>query len=66
MLGVADRTLSSHHRNRLPVFRWRDIIFEAMTKEDAATRLVDAVRGCIVGGAIGDSMGGPFEGQEAF
>lgn len=27
------------------------------------TRLSDRARGCIFGGAIGDSMGGPFEGQ---
>jgi len=25
--------------------------------------LSDRVRGCIVGGAVGDAMGGPFEGQ---
>jgi len=27
------------------------------------TTLSDRVRGCIVGGAVGDAMGGPFEGQ---
>ena len=30
-----------------------------MTKQ----QIVDRVRGCIVGGAIGDAMGGPFEGR---
>jgi ADP-ribosylglycohydrolase len=30
-----------------------------MIKED----LIDRARGCILGGAIGDAMGGPFEGQ---
>lgn len=34
-----------------------------MTTEDASTRLADSVRGCIIGGAIGDAMGGPFEGK---
>ncbi len=34
-----------------------------MTSENAATRLGDRVRGCIIGGAIGDAMGGPFEGK---
>src|SRR5262245_24326023 len=28
-----------------------------------ATQLGDRARGCIIGGAIGDAMGGPFEGQ---
>lgn len=28
-----------------------------------ATALLDRVRGCIIGGAIGDAMGGPFEGH---
>jgi ADP-ribosyl-[dinitrogen reductase] hydrolase len=31
--------------------------------QDHATQLHDRVRGCILGGAIGDAMGGPFEGQ---
>src|ERR1700739_4852639 len=31
--------------------------------ESAATQLGDRARGCIIGGAIGDAMGGPFEGQ---
>ncbi|HEX6176131.1 MAG TPA: ADP-ribosylglycohydrolase family protein [Candidatus Binatia bacterium] len=31
--------------------------------EGGATRLGDRARGCILGGAIGDAMGGPFEGQ---
>lgn len=26
-------------------------------------RLIDRVRGCIIGGVVGDAMGGPFEGQ---
>lgn len=34
-----------------------------MTSENAATRLADRARGCIIGGAIGDAMGGPFEGK---
>jgi ADP-ribosyl-[dinitrogen reductase] hydrolase len=34
-----------------------------MTSENAATRLADRIRGCIIGGAIGDAMGGPFEGK---
>ena len=29
-----------------------------------APRLRDRARGCILGGAIGDAMGGPFEGQQ--
>jgi ADP-ribosylglycohydrolase len=32
--------------------------------ESGATGLGDRVRGCILGGAIGDAMGGPFEGQQ--
>ena len=28
-----------------------------------ATRLSDSIRGCIIAGAIGDALGGPFEGQ---
>lgn len=31
--------------------------------QNAATRLADRARGCILAGAIGDAMGGPFEGQ---
>ena len=31
--------------------------------ESEATGLGDRARGCILGGAIGDAMGGPFEGQ---
>jgi ADP-ribosylglycohydrolase len=31
--------------------------------ESAASQLSDRARGCIIGGAIGDAMGGPFEGQ---
>jgi ADP-ribosyl-[dinitrogen reductase] hydrolase len=27
------------------------------------SKLSDRVRGCIIGGAVGDAMGGPFEGQ---
>ncbi|HSS20363.1 MAG TPA: ADP-ribosylglycohydrolase family protein [Pyrinomonadaceae bacterium] len=34
-----------------------------MTESVAATELKDRARGCIIGGAIGDAMGGPFEGQ---
>jgi hypothetical protein len=33
--------------------------------ESGATQLGDRARGCILGGAIGDAMGGPFEGQPA-
>ena len=32
--------------------------------QSAATQLGDRARGCILGGAIGDAMGGPFEGQQ--
>lgn len=32
-------------------------------RETRATQLADRARGCILGGAIGDAMGGPFEGQ---
>jgi ADP-ribosylglycohydrolase len=32
-------------------------------QEGMASSLRDRVRGCILGGAIGDAMGGPFEGQ---
>ncbi len=31
--------------------------------ESGSTALSDRARGCIFGGAIGDAMGGPFEGQ---
>jgi len=31
--------------------------------ENAGTQLRDRARGCILAGAIGDAMGGPFEGQ---
>jgi ADP-ribosylglycohydrolase len=31
--------------------------------DSATTQLGDRARGCILGGAIGDAMGGPFEGQ---
>jgi ADP-ribosylglycohydrolase len=31
--------------------------------ESDATQLSDRARGCVLGGAIGDAMGGPFEGQ---
>ena len=29
----------------------------------SAARLVNRVRGCLIGGVIGDALGGPFEGQ---
>ena len=32
-------------------------------RENGATQLGDRARGCIIAGAIGDAMGGPFEGQ---
>ena len=32
-------------------------------QEGTASSLRDRARGCILGGAIGDAMGGPFEGQ---
>ena len=32
--------------------------------ESGPLELCDRVRGCILGGAIGDAMGGPFEGQQ--
>jgi len=32
-------------------------------RENGATQLGDRARGCILGGAIGDALGGPFEGQ---
>jgi ADP-ribosyl-[dinitrogen reductase] hydrolase len=32
-------------------------------RETRATQLADRALGCILGGAIGDAMGGPFEGQ---
>jgi ADP-ribosylglycohydrolase len=32
-------------------------------RQTSATKLADRARGCIIGGAIGDAMGGPFEGQ---
>jgi len=32
-------------------------------QETRATQLTDRARGCILGGAIGDAMGCPFEGQ---
>src|SRR5262245_33012240 len=28
------------------------------------TRIRDRIRGCLLAGAIGDAMGGPFEGQQ--
>ena len=33
-------------------------------RETRSTQLADRARGCILGGAIGDAMGGPFEGQQ--
>ena len=36
---------------------------ERMT-ESGSVQLYDRARGCILGGAIGDAMGGPFEGQK--
>lgn len=32
-------------------------------RQTSPTKLADRARGCILGGAIGDAMGGPFEGQ---
>lgn len=34
-----------------------------MLMPESGTGLGDRARGCLLGGAIGDSMGGPFEGQ---
>lgn len=34
-----------------------------MRENEALMNLGDRARGCILGGAIGDAMGGPFEGQ---
>lgn len=33
------------------------------TQDDRLARIRDRAHGCIVGGAIGDAMGGPFEGR---
>src|SRR5689334_6411810 len=35
----------------------------SVSHDDVPALVRDRARGCILGGAIGDAMGGPFEGQ---
>src|ERR1044071_5006690 len=37
---------------------------ETLVTQKGSTQLYDGAHGCILGGAIGDAMGGPFEGQK--
>src|SRR5688500_16889530 len=59
---------TTHHKAKCAEHLVTTILFCLVTitpplPDDPLLRLRDRARGCIIGGTLGDAMGGPFEGQ---